>query len=460
MPPRVWAALTAGKLAAQLSRAFRIGGGTVVPGRVARWLAPDLLRRLARGLPHGAVVVTGTNGKTTTARLVASALRAAGLRVVHNRAGANLPAGLVSTLVLAADGGGQLRADVGVFEVDEATFPRVAGELKPRLVVLTNLFRDQLDRYAEVDRVAVGWRQALQTLGGDAVVCFNADDPQVADVARDAPRSVAFGIEDVEAGRETLEDAADVRYCYRCGVPYRYRVVFLSHVGHYTCPACGTGRPRPAVRAEAVRVAGTSGFTAELAWDGERVAVLSELPGLYNVYNVLAAAAAAHALGIPPQALQRAVQATKPAFGRGERLWWRGVLLQILLVKNPAGFNEVLRALRAEPVRSLWIAIHDRTADGRDVSWLWDVDFETVRESKAWVTVTGLRAEDLAVRLKYAGWAEDRIAVHRDLLRALEHAVAHTPAGGTLYCLPTYTAMLELRALLARQGVAVAFWED
>jgi UDP-N-acetylmuramyl tripeptide synthase len=460
MAPRLWAALTAGKLTARLSRSLGLGGGTALPGRVARWVAPDLLGRLARGLPHGVVVVTGTNGKTTTARLVATALQAAGLRVVHNRAGANLPAGLLSTLLLATDGGGRPRADVGVFEVDEAAFPRVGGELQPRVVVLTNLFRDQLDRYAEVDRVAQGWREVLRALGGEAVVCFNADDPQVADVARDAAQKVAFGIEDPEAGREGLEDAADVRYCYRCGVPYRYRVVFLSHVGHYACPSCGTLRPQPAVRAEAVRVAGTSGFAAELAWDGRRLGVRCALPGLYNVYNVLAAAAAAHALELPPQALQRAVEAMKPAFGRGERLRWQGVCLQILLVKNPAGFNEVLRALRAEPVQSLWIAIHDRTADGRDVSWLWDVDFESVREWDAWVTVTGLRAEDLAVRLKYAGWREDRITVQRDLPRALRHAVARTPPGATLYCLPTYTAMLELRALLARSGVVAAFWED
>ncbi len=459
MGPRLWAAVLAGRLTARVSRALGLGGGTVLPGRVARWFAPDLLGRLARGLSQGVVVVTGTNGKTTTARLVAAALLDAGLTVVHNRAGANLPAGLLSALLLATDGG-RPRAEVGVFEVDEAAFPRVVGELRPRVVVLTNLYRDQLDRYAEVDRVARGWRQALQALGGGTVVCFNADDPQVADVARDFPQTVAFGIEDLEAGREGLEDAADVRHCYRCGVPYRYRVVFISHAGHYACPSCGSARARPAVRAEAVDVAGTSGFVVELAWDGVRLGVRSALPGLYNVYNVLAAAAAAHALGLPPQALHRAVEAAKPAFGRGERLRWRGVSLQILLVKNPAGFNEVLRALRAEPVRSLWIAIHDQVADGRDVSWLWDVDFEVLREAEAHVTVTGLRAEDLAVRLKYAGWREDRITVQKSLLQALRQALAQTPPGGTLYCLPTYTAMLELRALLAREGVVPAFWED
>ncbi len=431
----------------------------MAPGRVARWLAPDLLGRLARRLPHGVVVVTGTNGKTTTARLVANALKAAGLRVVHNRAGANLPAGLLSALLLATDGSVP-RADVGVFEVDEAAFPRVVGELQPRVVVLTNLFRDQLDRYAEVDRVAHGWRQALQALENGAVVCFNADDPQVADVAQDAPQPMAFGIEDLEMGREGLEDAADARYCYRCGVPYRYRVVFLSHVGHYACPRCGKARPQTSVWAEAVRVEGTSGFRVEIVWEGERLSVHSTLPGLYNVYNVLAAAAAARALGLAPQALRKAVEETKPAFGRGERLRWEGASLQILLVKNPAGFNETLRILRGEAVRTLWIAINDRVADGRDVSWLWDVDFEALREEDPWVAVTGLRAEDLAVRLKYAGWREERMVVERDLLRALRRAVVHTPPGETLYCLATYTAMLELRALLARQGVAANFWED
>ncbi len=449
--------MAAGKTAARAARLLRVGGGTVLPGRVARWIFPQALEQLASGL-QGVVVVSGTNGKTTTARLVARVLQEAGQPVVHNRAGANLPAGVLASLVLASDRRGRPGARAAVFEVDEFALPAVLGPLRPQVVVLTNLFRDQLDRYAEVDRVAEAWRRALR--GVPAVVCYNADDPQVAQVAGAAAQTVGFGIDDVRAGRGVLEDAADVRHCYRCGVAYRYEVVFLSHAGHYRCPTCGWGRPEPAVRAERVDHVGTDGFSAQVAWGQLLFSVRSRLPGLYNVYNVLAAAAAARALGLSPATVQAAVESLPPAFGRGERLVWDGVQLQILLVKNPAGFNEVLRLLVPERPRSLLVAIHDRTADGRDVSWLWDVEFEQMAGLDAHVTVTGLRAEDMALRLKYAGWPEDRTTVEKDLSRALRRAREHTPTGGVLFCLPTYTAMLDLRAALHRAGAVAPFWED
>lgn len=455
---RVAGAVAAGKAVAHTSRWLRLGGGTVLPGRVARWILPQALERLAQGLER-LVVVSGTNGKTTTARLVARLLEVAGVSTVHNRAGANLPAGLVASLVMASDLRGRPRGRAGVFEVDEAALPSVLGVLRPQVVVLTNLFRDQLDRYAEVDRVADRWRQALGELPS-AVVCYNADDPQVAEVAQAAPVRLAFGIDDRSAGRAALEEAADVRHCYRCGVAYRYSVVFLSHAGHYHCPSCGWSRPTPEVRAERLRVEGTSGFEAEVAWGADCLVVRSRLPGLYNVYNLLAAAAAARALAAPAGALRAAAESLVPAFGRGERVVWEGVSLQILLVKNPAGFNEILRLVIPQQPRALLVAIHDRTADGRDVSWLWDVEFERLRGLDAHVTVTGIRAEDMALRLKYAGWPEERTTVEKDLARALRRARETTPPGAVLFCLPTYTAMLELRALLARSGVVAPFWED
>jgi UDP-N-acetylmuramyl tripeptide synthase len=455
---RLTGAVAAGKAVAHASRLLRLGGGTVLPGRVARWVFPPVLERLAASLEQ-VVVVSGTNGKTTTARLLARMLESGGIPAVHNRAGANLQAGLVASLLLASDVRGRPRCRAGVFEVDEATLPTVADALRPGVVVLTNLFRDQLDRYAELERVAEGWRRTLGRLPS-AVVCYNADDPQVADVAQAARRRLAFGIEDSSAGRTTLEEAADVRHCYRCGVAYRYEVVFLSHAGHYACPSCEWGRPTPEVRAERVRIQGTSGFEAELAWGAERLALRSRLPGLYNVYNVLAAAAAARCLGLSGDVVRQATESVAPAFGRGERLAWGGVSLQILLVKNPAGFNEVLRLVVPEKPRALLVAIHDRTADGRDVSWLWDVEFEQLCGLDAHITLSGIRAEEVALRLKYAGWPEERTTVEKDLARALQRARQATPPGGVLFCLPTYTAMLELRKILTRFRAAAPFWED
>ncbi len=456
---RLSGAVAAGRAVAAITRLLRVGGGTVLPGRVARWLCPQALEVLSSSL-EPVVVVSGTNGKTTTARLVARALELAGLRAVHNRAGANLHAGLLASLVLASDLRGRPRAQAGVFEVDEATLPSVLPVLRPRVLVLTNLFRDQLDRYAEVERVAEGWRRALRRLPPSTVVCYPADDPQVAEVAQQAPVGLPFGIEDPSVGRDTLEEAADVRYCYRCGVPYRYTVAFLSHAGHYACPVCGWARPRPSVRAEGVELRGASGSAIRVAWDGGSTAVRTSLPGLYNVYNVLAAAAACRALGLPARVLREAAESTRPAFGRGERLAWDGVAVQILLVKNPAGFNEALRLVVPERPRSLLVAINDRTADGKDPSWLWDVDFEQLCGLEAHVTASGLRAEELALRLKYAGWPEEAMTVERDLARALRVARQRTPPGGVLFCLPTYTALLELRQILSRWGVAPPFWED
>lgn len=449
----------AARTVARAARVFRVGGGTVLPGRVARWLAPQALRELAAGL-EPVVVVSGTNGKTTTARLVARVLEATGVRTVHNRAGANLHAGLVSSLALASDLGGRVQARAGVFEVDEATLPSVLPALHPTAVVLTNLFRDQLDRYAEVDRIAEAWREALATLPASSVVCYNADDPQVAEVAQRAPARLAFGIDDPDAGRTALEEAADVRHCYQCGVAYRYAAVFLSHAGHYTCPACGWGRPPVRVGAERVRLWGVSGFEAVVRCDGEQVVLHSGLPGLYNVYNVLAAAAVSRVLRLPLAALRDAVSSVRPAFGRGESMVWDGVRVHVLLVKNPAGFNEVLRMVVPERPHSLLVAINDRTADGRDVSWLWDVEFERLRGLDAHVTVSGLRAEDMALRLKYAGWPEERTTVEPDLARALRRAREFVGPGEVLFCLPTYTAMLELRRVFSRWKVAPPFWED
>ncbi|MDR5682711.1 MAG: MurT ligase domain-containing protein [Armatimonadota bacterium] len=461
MSIRLTSAIVLGKASAGLSRVLGLGGGTTVPGRVARTLDPQIVRSLGARLPHGTVVVTGTNGKTTTARLISHILSEAGLVPVHNRAGANLPAGIAAALVECAHWRGGMRGDVGVFEVDEATLPAAIDALRPRVVVLTNLFRDQLDRYGEVDIVAGRWREAIAGLPPETVVCFNADDPQVgAVVERFGAQTIPFGIEDESAGGTAIEDAADARYCYRCATPYDYRVVYLSHLGDYTCARCGAHRPELRVRAEAVCLRGTRGADATVVWDGVRMDLRTVLPGLYNVYNLLAATAAAAAIGIHPQTVRRALASFAPVFGRAERLRWDGVDVQILLAKNPAGFNEVLRALKAERPAAVLIAINDRTADGHDISWLWDVDFEMLCDLDAPITVSGIRAAEMALRLKYAGVDDARVTVVGDLDAALAAARRGVPDGGALVVVPTYTAMLELRRVLRRRGVVRGFWED
>ncbi len=458
---RLTAAIALGKATAALSRCLRRGGGTTMPGRVARAVEPRVLGRLARRLAAGSVIVAGTNGKTTTAHLLAHIMRTLGHRPVHNRAGANLAAGLASALIEHADLWGRERGDLGIFEVDEATVPRVVPQLAPRVAVFTNLFRDQLDRYGEIDYIAGLWRSAGASLAADLTCIANADDPLVYEAVRGLPgRLVTFGIEDERHALPALEHTAEARYCYRCGTPYAYAVTYFGHMGRYHCASCGVRRPAPDLTGRDLSLAGPDG--AELTLDaGPRgaVRVRTVLPGLYNVYNVLAAAAAALQLGAGLPRVAEALATFAPAFGRAERVRLGEREVQMLLVKNPAGFNEVLRTVLATgPLSVLLIAINDRIADGRDVSWLWDVDVEMLAGRVAHVVTSGLRAEDMAVRLLYAGLPAEAIEVERAYDRALGRALGHL-ARGRLFVLPTYTAMLAIRGVLERWGAVRGFWE-
>jgi UDP-N-acetylmuramyl tripeptide synthase len=458
-------AIAAARLAAAASRAVRAGGGTTLPGRIAASIAPGIIGRIAARLPRGVVLVSGTNGKTTTARLLGGILDAAGLAVIHNRAGANLLSGIASALAARTTLAGQPRGDLGLFEVDEFTLPAAVDATQPAVVVLLNLFRDQLDRYGEIDIVADRWRRALAAMPAQGIVVYNADDPMVADVGRTHPgRTLVFGLEEApDRGRDarTLEHAADGRYCYRCGRLYEYTLVTLGHMGHYHCSQCDTRRPTPQVRAAGIHLHGADGASMTVAFNGASFSLDTVLPGLYNVYDATAAVAGALALAIDGATIIKGITVTAPAFGRGERVIIEGREALFLLAKNPAGFNEVLRTvLLAEPAPVVLIAINDLIADGRDISWLWDVDFEMLRDRARAIVVTGLRAEDMALRLKYAGVAADHITMEGDGAKALDAARALLRDGERLYVLPTYTAMLHLRSLLARKGYVRGFWNQ
>lgn len=463
------AAVAAARVAATATRAVRAGGGTTFPGRLAMAIAPGIIGRLTARLARGVVLISGTNGKTTTARLLSGIFEAGGVAPIHNRAGANLLSGIASALVASSTSGGTPRGDVGLFEVDEFTLPAAVDATRPSVVVLLNLFRDQLDRYGEIDIIADRWRRALRSLPASATVAYNADDPTVADVGRaHGGRTVVFGLEDAPDHRHdarTLEHAADARYCYTCGRLYEYALVTLGHMGHYRCPQCGVRRPRPEVRASRIRLRGADGaeVTLELGGTtgGASVSLSTVLPGLYNVYNATAAAAGALALGLDAETIVRGLAATAPAFGRGERVTIEGREVLFLLAKNPAGFNEVLRTvLLGEQTPVVLIAINDLVADGRDISWLWDVDFEMLRDRARAIVVTGIRAEDMVLRLKYAGVAPERIMIEKDWWRALERGRGALREGERLYVLPTYTAMLQIRDVLVRKGYVSGFWKQ
>jgi UDP-N-acetylmuramyl tripeptide synthase len=448
-----------------LSRLSRRGGGTSLPGKLLLRLAPDAISQLGAQLERGSVVMSATNGKTTTARMISAVLGETGVATVHNRAGANMPSGVATALLAQARGGRIAGSRLGLFEVDEAWLGTVTEELRPHTVVLGNLFRDQLDRYGELERLADEWAEIVATNEGRAALVLNADDPLVADLGRDREgrqreRVTYFGVEDRSQALAELEHAFDAKHCRRCGSTYRYAAAYLGHLGAYACPSCGNRRPQPQVAATRVELRGMSGSCVTLRTPAGELVVTLPLPGLYNVYNALAATACCLELGIAPETIVRGLESSAAAFGRAERLDVGGRELAILLIKNPAGANEVFRTLRSgdESRLDLWISLNDGIADGRDISWIWDADFELLAGVAYHVTCSGTRAEELALRLKYAGLDEARIAIAPRLEDGLDRSLAETD-GRPLYALPTYTALLELRELLSDRGQARPFWE-
>ncbi len=456
------AKVAAARTAGALSRRSGRGGGTTLPGRMLLRMAPDAIARLGASLTKGTTVVSATNGKTTTSGMIAAALQADGRTPVHNRAGSNMTWG-VATALLSEKG------EEGLFEVDEAWLPKVANDLEPRLIVLSNLFRDQLDRYGELETLADEWAQMVAARAGSTEFVLNADDPLIADLGRDGdlnrrPGVTYFGIEDPSQALPELQHAHDAKHCRRCGAPYSYERAFVGHLGHYTCPNCEADRPTPDVVAERITLRGMDGSDVSVRTPAGAVELSLPLPGLYNVYNALAALTAALRLDVPLATATEGLASTKAAFGRVETVEVAGKPVSILLIKNPAGTNEVLRTLRLEGSGGngsgggidLWAALNDNIADGRDVSWVWDADFELLAGSVRSVVCSGTRAPELAVRMKYAGIDEELITVQEDIEGSLDAAVAAAP--GRLFALPTYTALIELRTLLASRGLAAQYW--
>ena len=524
-------AIVGGRAAGALSRRLHLGGGTSIVGLVAQQLYPNIVSHLAKQLEHGSIAVTGTNGKTTTSGFIAAILSDAGLRVWRNREGSNLMGGITSSLVMRGLPNGHLRRAgraISILEVDEAVVPQVIQTIPPRVLVFTNLFRDQLDRYGEVDSVATRWQKAIQRLPTNTVLVLNADDPTTASLASSFEgRVLYFGIDDPSLDLAKQPDAAerhqviDARTCPRCGGEYTYELRFYSHMGHYHCMQCGYARPQPDVRAvkvqsddfDRMRIQLTTSIPMISATASQQQEITVPLPGMYNVYNALAAAAVAQALEIGWGPIVTGIEQFKPIFGRGERIQVEGRTLRLLLAKNPTGFNEVLRTLFNESTqRHMLFVLNDNIADGRDISWIWDVDFERAVHQMTTLVVAGSRALDLALRLKYAGRSEKDMFIvksaslrttqhtsngnnrnrqrtkntynrqrrsnnataaeaiaqasamsssrHIGIAEALDTAIRQTPTGETLFVVPTYTGLLEIHQELEKRGLTPHYWEE
>jgi len=451
----------AGKLTAQLTKLLRRGGGTAAPGLLAEKIDPHILTELTAQFPLGSILLSGTNGKTTSTRLLAHILSNSGIKTIHNRSGSNLTRGLISVLLDKSNLSGSVDAQLGLFEIDEAALTKAAQLIKPKVLVITNLFRDQLDRYFELDQVIVRWRKVLQNLPATTTICLNADDPKLAYLGKYTKgRVIYFGIAQSKHQLSVLPQSADVSSCPNCGQKLTYDEIYLSHQGNYFCTHCHFKRPDLDVSASNIELRGLESVSFDLHTPQGNISVQLGVPGFYNVYNGLAAAAGALTLNQTSSHIQAGLSQFKSVFGRIEKIPVGKKTVLMTLVKNPTGFNEVLRLLSGTENEHLMLALNDLLADGRDVSWIWDVEMEQLSSQKAPVTVTGIRAWDLANRLKYAGVPTKLLYVEPDLEKALKLALKKTPSGKTLYVLPTYTSMLGIRQILTKMGHVKHFWED
>jgi UDP-N-acetylmuramyl tripeptide synthase len=426
-------------------------GGSALPGLIADKIDPHLARKLSRNVTS-TILVTGTNGKTTTTKMLVEILRAGNLNLITNQSGSNLKRGITSRLIEEASLFGKINANVAVFEVDEASLPAVADALRPTHIAILNLFRDQLDRYGELDTTARLLGDVLASHKG-AQVLLNADDPLVASLADNVSKERVqfFGVEASDTKPLRNDATADSSHSPYDGTPLIYTKNWFGHLGHYKSQDGSFVRPKPGYSLK------QNELDLAMDLDGEKSAIKLPLPGLYNAYNALAAAALATKMGVKIDVIKSTLGTTQAAFGRVEQFEYEGRQVYLLLIKNPTGFNQVIQTFLKNHKQNshIMIAINDNFADGRDVSWLWDSAVEEIT-GKQPVMVSGTRAYDMALRLKYADRDSE---VNVDLLQAFERATEQTPEGGTVYVLPTYTAMMTLRKWLATKVEIGAFHE-
>ncbi len=470
LPPsaqaRLALALAAGKAAETASRFLRAGGGTSFPGTVARWIDPHILRKVAAASDAGKVVVTGSNGKTTTCRMLAALAQASGLAVTQNRSGSNLLQGVISAAVRGADLRGRMDAQLLLLEVDEATVRQVNPAVRPDTFLVTNIFRDQLDRFGELYSMAKGIEDVIEALPASATVVLNGDDPLVASLAPAArARRLYFGVQADSAGLPEPEHAADTIRCVRCQHPLSYRAVYLSHLGDYWCPECHSARPALDVAVTEVRSSPEAGSTITVQTPQGAFPLDVPLAGLHNVYNAAAALSCAIALALPrplePAGARAALARLRPAFGRLEEIQAGDRRVVLAFVKNPTSYNATMREVLQRPGRKHVLAAHSNTVvDGEDFAWLWDVDLEQLVPQLASLTVSGTRAEEVMLRFKYAGAEPGSTLVIHDRAAALRAALTRTPPGESLYIFAGYTPMRELRSIMQRHAWVPPFWEE
>lgn len=418
-----------GKVLSKFFRITNLGNGSTWPGHIALGINKNFINEMISNSRMKVILVAGTNGKTTTAKLIRTALEENGKRVIQNQSGANLLNGIASTLILQSDISGKLRHDFAIFEVDENSLPLILKELQPKYLILLNLFRDQLDRYGETDEIARKWKNSLESLSKETTLILNADDPVITNLGRIAKQEVLFfGLENKGRRNTSLEHAADSIYCPECGTKLVYATIFYSHLGMWHCEDCGIKRP-------------TKNLISDFSF--------YPLSGAYNESNTLAAVSVLRQIGLNDKQIIEGFRKFKPAFGRQEKIVYKRRNIQIFLSKNPTGFNESMRTIDQLGAKTVLMILNDRIPDGRDVSWIWDIDLPRFEN----ILIAGDRAYDMGLRIKYAMRDKQEFSVCENLKSAFEKGLKQLGENETFYILPTYTAMLEVRKIMTGKSI-------
>jgi len=442
-------ALIAGKLALKILSER----SSSAPGLLASKISKDLLDVLLASIEQAPIFITGTNGKSTTAGILASILKGAGKSIVHNRSGANLQSGLLTALLKQTTMNGTVAAKMALLEVDEAVLRKVSVNNEAQLILVNNFFRDQLDRFGEMEQSIAMVCEGLN-LRQEGALVVSGDDPNVCRLAVKAIHEglnenqvLRFGILPSALQLSSIPEifAEELASCPSCGQDLQYSSQWLGQFGDFYCPHCAYRKPNPDVLVTFLRLQPDFSEIEITFPEGHTLTLTVPLPGLFNVYNALAAVSAAYSLKISLEDIATGVENYKSLFGRSQEVCYKDKRLKFFLIKNPIGASEVLRLISSDPKAKILIAINDDYADGRDVSWLWDAHFEYLNSSTFPVYTSGSRGLDMAVRLKYAGVKD--IKHIRGLQEAIDE-LSKMDDDSHLYVLPTYTALLKLVKLL------------
>lgn len=432
-------------------------GGTNLPGTIALKMCPKIIGELSRGVT--VILVTGTNGKTTITRMIEEMLKVANLPYFTNKSGANMDTGIAAEFINNSSFLGKCKYPYALIECDELAFKNVSRYADISYVAVSNVFRDQLDRYGEITHTVTGIFDGIKNIP-NAVVCLNADCSLSTSLKDRIPNKVIFYGVDCPIYKEKVEEVSDAPYCIKCGGEYEYEYVTYGHLGAYRCKNCGYCRPKPAVSVTEITDFDADSSTVKMQLSGEERNVKINLPAGYNIYNAAAAACIGYAMGISADMAKTALETFSCGFGRMEKFSVNGTDIRMILVKNPAGANQVLSFLYNIKEPSLFVmGLNDRYADGTDISWIWDADFERLAalgDKLVGVVVTGIRRDDMAMRFKYAGVPTEKIKVIDNFEEVIEYVAAKSyPA----FIMPTYTAMLEIREIMSRKYGYKEFWK-